>query len=88
VFADIRHDALDRPARSEVLVPYAHFGFQLAGALAFSRAMSRFLYGIRPGDPAALAVTMSVLAGVAAVACLIPARRATQVDPMAAIHAE
>jgi putative ABC transport system permease protein len=58
----------------------------LAGALALTRLMKTLLFEVRPGDPATLAGVASVITVVAAVACLVPAYRATRVDPMAALR--
>ncbi len=60
----------------------------LAGALMFGRVMARFLYGIQPADPLTLAGVVAVLAVVALMACIVPAHRATRVDPLTALRTE
>ena len=60
----------------------------LAGALGAGREVSSLLFGLAPTDPAALVAAMLLLAGVAAVASYIPARRATKVDPLVALRYE
>jgi predicted lysophospholipase L1 biosynthesis ABC-type transport system permease subunit len=61
-------------------------GIGLAATLALGGVMSRFLYAVKPGDPMTLAATLEVLALVALAACVLPARRATRVDPVVALR--
>jgi putative ABC transport system permease protein len=60
----------------------------LAGSLAAMRFLTSFLFDVRPLDPAAFAAAAGVLIGVAMVAAYVPARRATRVDPLAALRAQ
>jgi len=60
----------------------------VAGAAAVSRWMQGLLFGVTATDPATLASVVATLLAVAAVACYIPAWRATRVDPTTALRAE
>ena len=60
----------------------------LGGAVIASRALERFLYGVRPLDPVAFGGTTLLLALAAALASVIPATRAARVDPIAALRSE
>ena len=60
----------------------------LVGALAVTRLMQTLLFNVRPADPATMGVVAAVIASVALIACYVPARRATRVDPLVALRAE
>ena len=53
-----------------------------------SRLMTTLLYGFRPDYVPTVAVVSLILVGVAALACFVPARRASQIDPMIALRQE
>jgi len=74
---------------SEGLAPViAGIVLGVAGALVLTRFMESLLFGVTPADPPTFAAVSLLLAGVAAMASYIPARRATRVDPVVVLRAE
>ena len=60
----------------------------VAGAWSSSRLIASFLYGVQPSDPLAFVAGPVMLAAVAVVACVIPARRAARVSASAALRCD
>lgn len=62
--------------------------FGIGSALVLTRLLSSLLFGVRPEDPLTYLVVVLLLGAVASVACYVPARRATRVEPMVALRVE
>jgi len=60
----------------------------LAVAFAMNRVLASLLFGVRPSDPATIAGVIALIATVALIACYLPARSATRVDPMIVLRDE
>jgi len=63
-------------------------GLGLLAAVAFTRLLKGLLFGISASDPLTFAAIAALLVGIALLACWIPARRATRVDPLEALRSE
>ena len=63
-------------------------GLGVVAGLVLSRALRSVLFEVPPGDPATLAAVAALLAGVAFLACSIPAMRAANLDPQAALRSD
>jgi len=74
--------------RSGIALTLIGAAIGLAGALALTRWMSSMLFGVSPSDPLTYAVVLFVALGAALLACSVPARRATRVDPLVALRYE
>ncbi len=83
-----RADVLRTVLSQGLTVTLAGVAVGLAGAVALTRYVESFLFEVTPLDPMTVASASLVLVIVARVACYIPARRATKVDPAVALRAE
>jgi putative ABC transport system permease protein len=83
-----RADVLRLVVRQGMTMTLIGVAIGLVGAFLLSRVMVSLLYGVSHNDPLTFAGVSIVLLAVALLACLIPARRATRVDPIIALRTE
>ncbi len=87
-----RRDVLKMVFRQGMLLTLIGVALGLAGAYVLTKyleswmKLSEMLYGVKPSDPTTYGVIAALLTAVALIACYIPARRATKVDPMIALR--
>jgi putative ABC transport system permease protein len=74
--------------RQGALLTVAGLVLGAAGALALSRYLRSLLYGVETTDPAALLIASFTILMVTVAACIVPARRATTVDPASALRSD
>lgn len=83
-----RADVLRLVVRQGMTMAVIGLVLGLIGAFLVSRVLIGMLYGVSPTDPLTFTGVSIVLLSVALLACVIPARRATRVDPIVALRAE
>src|SRR5262249_49322471 len=82
------HQVVALVLRSTAWPALGGLGVGAIGAFAGSRLLAGQLYGVSPSDPTAYTVAAALLAFAAAAATFLPARRATRIDPIAALRRE
>ncbi|HXS00484.1 MAG TPA: ABC transporter permease [Pyrinomonadaceae bacterium] len=83
-----RFDVLKLVVRQGMLLTLVGVILGLTGAFALTRVMQSLLFGVTAKDPFTFAVVAALLSAVAFIACLVPALRATRVDPLIALRYE
>jgi putative ABC transport system permease protein len=81
-------DVLKLVVRNGMVLAVAGVAIGLAGAFALTRLMTKLLFGVTPTDVLTFAAVSALLIVVALLACYIPARRASKVDPLVALRYE
>ena len=81
-------DALKLVLRQGMTLTAIGLAVGVAAALALTRLLTKMLYGVHVTDPVTLLAVSVVLASIAFLASYIPARRASNVDPLVALRYE
>lgn len=83
-----RTDVLRLIMRNGIMLAFTGIALGVAGAFALTRFLAALLFGIKPTDTTTFVMVAAGLFFVSVIACLIPARRATKVDPLVALRYE
>jgi putative ABC transport system permease protein len=82
------HRVLMMVLRQGLVLTFTGICIGVVGALAISSVMTGLLYGVEPSDPATYTTIVLLLSIVSLIACYLPARRATRIDPQIALRCE
>ena len=83
-----RRDVLRLVVRQAMMLVLAGVGIGLLASLALTRLMKGLLFSVSVTDPMTFVAIALLMSLIALLACLIPARRATKVDPLIALRYE
>ncbi len=83
-----RRDVTRLVVRQGLCMTLVGMGLGILGALGLGRLLAHELFAVKPTDPETFVVVALLMAGAALLACYLPARRATQVDPIGALKYE
>jgi predicted lysophospholipase L1 biosynthesis ABC-type transport system permease subunit len=83
-----RREVLRLVVRNGMQMTFAGLGLGVVAALGLTRFLGGLLFGVKPTDALTFVSVAILLSGVALLACYIPARRATRVDPIVALRYE
>ena len=81
-------DVVGLIVRQGMLLVVLGIALGIGGALAVNQLMANLLFGVSPTDPPTIILISSILTAIALLACCIPARRATRIDPIRALRYE
>jgi len=82
------HDLLALVVGEGILLALCGVVIGLAGALAVARVLEKMLFGVRTTDLTTFAGVSALIIGIVLIACYVPARRVSRVDPMVALRYE
>ncbi len=83
-----RQDVFGLVARDGLLLAGAGIAIGTTAAVLMGRSLATLLYAVTPGDPLTFVVTVAASLAAALAATVLPARRATRVDPLVALRSE
>ncbi len=83
-----RNDVFTLVVRQGLVLALLGVAIWIPASMALSRVIASQLFGVTPTDPATFAAAVVIFVSIALLACSIPARRATKIDPLVALRTE